>query len=642
MANSVKISSEKGRSYHLNLPDVVGSAASPQGIALRISSATVKVMQRCRGELPLMTHQLPTEFEGNHEHQRYLAMLKLLTVVMLYFLWGIIWAPGMACADYSPSGKDWMKNLDDDLLITQITIPGTHDSAADHDHCAENQACKDVIWAASTQTFNIQDQMEMGIRFFDIRLAYDEHNDRAFEFHHGPYDLKQSLYDAIEWATDFLKKNPSEFLIWLIKQEHTDASAENFWYDLSAQLADRSIDFYSKKKILTVGEARGKVIVMARNGESEYDQGYHVEWPSNTLYYSGKDKDLTYVAEDHYSLATIPTSYKFVDIRRNLFLARSCSVCGSPNTLFFTFLSGEGDSLGKGPAHYADYENLHTAQYLTEDAPSGPRSGIVAMDYAGDNAHSGDYVLDALIGQNLPHRIPGWFGDSNEGGGITVADINDSGKPELIVLSIDAPKGANGGYYSIGWDLDDEGKTANWSDYQSIPWQGDSQAGGGIAAADMNNDGTPDLIVFMIDNPDGENAGYYRIGYMDNKGNVTQWTDFNLIPGWFGTHNDGGGITAADMNNDGSLDLIVFMIDNPDGPNYGYYRIGYMDNKGNVTQWTDFEQDFEWFGAHNDGGGITAADINGDGKPELILFMIYDPSGKNQGYYRILWNEGLL
>ncbi len=115
-------------------------------------------------------------------------MWKVIVVVFSFILTGNMWAPIAVHADYFPSGKDWMKNLDDHLLITQITIPGTHDSAADHDHCDENSACKPVSWAVVTQAYNIQDQMEMGVRFFDVRLAYNRHGDRAFEFHHKAYD----------------------------------------------------------------------------------------------------------------------------------------------------------------------------------------------------------------------------------------------------------------------------------------------------------------------------------------------------------------------------------------------------------------------------------------------------------------------
>jgi len=58
-----------------------------------------------------------------------------------------------------------------------------------------------------------------------------------------------------------------------------------------------------------------------------------------------------------------------MDIRRNLFLARSCKECGTSNTLFFTFLSGEGDWAGKYPGYYAKYQNPYTHDYLVQEAP---------------------------------------------------------------------------------------------------------------------------------------------------------------------------------------------------------------------------------------------------------------------------------
>jgi len=44
----------------------------------------------------------------------------------------------------------------------------------------------------------------------------------------------------------------------------------------------------------------------------------------------------------------------------------------------------------------------------------------------------------------------------------------------------------------------------NIADWFSFENQGD-----GIAVADITGNGTPDLIVFMIDNPPGQNRGVY-------------------------------------------------------------------------------------------------------------------------------------
>ena len=55
----------------------------------------------------------------------------------------------------------WMKNVNDDRLITTMSIPGTHDSGATH-------SIFDV--AGKCQDLNIKTQLKIGVRFFDIRL----------------------------------------------------------------------------------------------------------------------------------------------------------------------------------------------------------------------------------------------------------------------------------------------------------------------------------------------------------------------------------------------------------------------------------------------------------------------------------------
>ena len=46
---------------------------------------------------------------------------------------------------------------------------------------------------------------------------------------------------------------------------------------------------------------------------------------------------------------------------------------------------------------------------------------------------------------------------------------------------------------------------------------------------------------------------------------------FLQVPDWFSTDNQGCGIAVADLAGNGTQDLVVFMIDNPPGQNRGLY-----------------------------------------------------------------------
>jgi hypothetical protein len=176
--------------------------------------------------------------------------------------------------------------------------------------------------------------------------------------------------------------------------------------------------------------------------------------------------------------------------------------------------------------------------------------------------------------------------------------------------------------------------------YLPVPdWFSTENAAIGIAVADLDRDGTDDLVMFMIDDPGGQNRGLYRVGRsLDAAGNVTGgWTPWVAVPDWFSLENAGGGIAVADVTGDGTQDLVVFMIDNPAQQNQGLYRIGRsLDVNGNVTGgWTPWVAVPDWFSFENAGGGIAVADVTGDGTQDLVVFMIDNPAQLNRGLYRI-------
>jgi Domain of unknown function (DUF1929)/FG-GAP-like repeat len=237
--------------------------------------------------------------------------------------------------------------------------------------------------------------------------------------------------------------------------------------------------------------------------------------------------------------------------------------------------------------------------------------------------------------------VPDWFAWDNQGAGIALADLDGDARPELIVMMIDSPPGQNRGLYRVGRALDEAGAvTGGWGAWREVPdWFAWENQGGGIAVADLNADGHPELVVFMIDNAAGANQGYYRIGLgLDANGVVTGgWSPWIPIPDWFPWENQHGSIAVADLDLDGRPELIVMMIDNAAEENQAYYRVGRrLDANGVVTGgWEPWLLLPDWFSWENQGAGLAVADSTIPGRRDLIVFHIDNPIGLNQAFFRI-------
>ncbi|HYJ68993.1 MAG TPA: matrixin family metalloprotease [Nocardioidaceae bacterium] len=273
---------------------------------------------------------------------------------------------------------------------------------------------------------------------------------------------------------------------------------------------------------------------------------------------------------------------------------------------------------------------------LHVDNPGGENHGYYRVGWTLDR------VGRVTAGWSDVKSIPGWFGAEDQGAGLALGDINGSGRRDLVVFHDDNPAGDNHGYYRIGWDLDNNGNvTGGWSAIHGVPgWFGWENQGAAISVADISGNGMLDLVVFHLDNPGGENHGYYRIGWnMDKSGVVTGgWSSVIAVPGWFGSEDQGAGIAVADIDRSGRPDLLVFHLDNPAGENHGYYRVGSnLDTAGAVTGgWGTVTPVPGWFGSENQGAGVAMADLNGTGRQDLVVFQVDNPGGENHGYYRVI------
>jgi hypothetical protein len=169
---------------------------------------------------------------------------------------------------------------------------------------------------------------------------------------------------------------------------------------------------------------------------------------------------------------------------------------------------------------------------------------------------------------------PKGFGNETEASGITFVNLN--GQQCMMLFYVDGTNGENAAFYRIGYNVDhNSGAIASWSDNIGIPgWFGASTQGGGITVIKTKS-GRQHLAVFFIDNPTGENMGYVRIGVnLKSNGMVEKWSETIPVVGWYGGECTGGGISAAQLDKESDVyDLFVHNTVQDAGVSKGCYRV---------------------------------------------------------------------
>jgi len=111
---------------------------------------------------------------------------------------------------FAADHENWMSKIPDSTKLTRISIPGSHDSGS---YLLSEPITS--VWA-KTQSLNFTQQLNGGIRFFDIRGAAT--SDTHIDLYHGIVYLQQDLDNFIASARKFLTEHPRETIIMLAHQ----------------------------------------------------------------------------------------------------------------------------------------------------------------------------------------------------------------------------------------------------------------------------------------------------------------------------------------------------------------------------------------------------------------------------------------
>lgn len=230
------------------------------------------------------------------------------------------------------------------------------------------------------------------------------------------------------------------------------------------------------------------------------------------------------------------------------------------------------------------------------------------------------------------------LGHINQGAGVAIGDIDKNGRPDMILMGIDNPKGKNNFWYKVLYDIDENGYYSKESSILSISAEGWENSGGDIALCDLNNNGILDMVLLCTDKPTTAGRAYrwYYVAYdLKPDGHYNSLSSLNTYQE-LGFFYDGAGIDICDINKNGTPDLLMMVYDAPEGENSFRYQIAFdLQSNGNYLSLSPVYE-VPGLGHDGDGAGVAVGDIDNNGTLDILFMALDAPSGKDKFVYEIL------
>ena len=306
-----------------------------------------------------------------------------------------------------------MRDIPDDKLLSELSIPGTHNSYALHGGL-------DVLGLYSVcQSWTGREQLENGIRFFDLRLRpiIDKDGSSLMAIHHGIVFQEKYFEDVLNDLKNFLANNPSETILVRYRDETDGGTNEHLKPDCDCVFGEAfgtALESYKKgwlksnsefvynndskitsslqnfRHIPSLGDVRGKIVFI--NMDSHGDFGL-----SSTSLNIADQWDVSGCVQ---FLSFTDSCLKIKSIKDNLE-----SASDNQDSLSLTFCSGTAIPV-KSNRYIADHINPQVNKLVSEFSKD-KNLGVVIFDYPTlDNIDSVIGHNDKLEDNKMPFYMP--------------------------------------------------------------------------------------------------------------------------------------------------------------------------------------------------------------------------------------------
>lgn len=191
--------------------------------------------------------------------------------------------------DLATPATDWLSMVRDETKVCKLSIPGTHDTMTGMGFY--QPVLKFVFnMTAISQVSTLEEQMNCGLRFFDIRPVVSTDTiakKKILRLTHGISELDITFEWTLDQLQGFLKAHPTEFFIVKLQFDNGFEDQKDLYSLLSKVLHLSKYDglfVENWRPDITVNEMRGKILLLSRFDLRPYNASFHYpivycDWP---------------------------------------------------------------------------------------------------------------------------------------------------------------------------------------------------------------------------------------------------------------------------------------------------------------------------------------------------------------------------